>query len=183
MRVGGGDVEAIEMLVKKHHQAVIGVIAKMLGGNNSVVDAEDIGQMVFVRVWKGAKSYQPTAKFTTWLYTITRNLVFNETRRRKRLREVSVDQDETNSGIERLASSGLSPDQAIREQEVQAAINDAIKALPDAQRMAIVLRRYQDLSYEEIGEVLGLSISAVKSHLFRARSTLREKLASFLQAE
>lgn len=181
LRVQQGDVKAFEALVAKHHRSVIGVVAKMLGGSSAVVDAEDVAQMVFIRVWKGAKNYQAKAKFTTWLFTITRNLVFNETRRRNRLNEVSVEQDSAGRGIGELASEGGTPVDEMREREVQEAIDKAIAGLPEVQRLALVLKRYEDLSYEEIGEVLGLSLSAVKSHLFRARSTLREELRSFLQ--
>src|SRR5210317_555488 len=91
LQVKEGDMEAFETLVEIHQSAVIGTVAKMLGGAS---EAEDIAQQVFIRVWKSAGRYKPQAKFTTWLFTITRNLVFNESRRRKRKPTVSVEERE-----------------------------------------------------------------------------------------
>ena len=184
MRIRAGDREAFAELVECHQQRVVGTIARMLGGD--AADAEDIGQQVFLRVWKSAPRYQPTAKFTTWLYTITRNLVFNEMRRRKHRPVVSLDADppgesggsEGSGRIEDTQAAG--PDSTLLEAELQQAITHAIAQLPEAQRLAIIMRRYEELSYEEIASVLNLTVPAVKSLLFRARVLLREKLARYL---
>lgn len=177
LRAGRGDSAAFEQLVERHQSLVLGTIARMLGNNSEV---EDIGQQVFVRVWKSAGRYRPSAKFTTWLLTITRNLVFNESRRRKRH---PVDTLDVHEGEESLAIPDRAhavPDQTVLEQELQEAIDRAIQALPEKQRLAVVLRRYEEKSYEEIGQVLELSVPAVKSVLFRARTELRATLSRYL---
>jgi RNA polymerase sigma-70 factor (ECF subfamily) len=178
-RIGTGDHGAFRTLVERHQNAVIGTVAKMLGSPN---DAEDIAQQVFLRIWRHASKYRPDAKFTTYLFTITRNLVFNETRRRGRKKEVSADEREENSHQTIEASPDRQPDAELLHAELQAAVDAAIAALPESQRMAVVLRRYEQLSYEEIAAVLELSVSAVKSLLFRARSSLKESLAGYLDS-
>jgi RNA polymerase sigma-70 factor (ECF subfamily) len=176
-RVAAGDHTAFRALVERHRNSVIGTVAKMLGNSS---EAEDIAQQVFLRIWRNAKRYRPDAKFTTYLFTITRNLVFNETRRRSRKKEVSSDEREEHSNQLIEASPDRQPDAQLLQTELQKAVDDAIAALPEAQRMAVVLRRYEQLSYEEIADVLSLSVSAVKSLLFRARTTLREALSGYL---
>ena len=176
-RIGDGDHQAFRQLVERHQHAVIGTVAKMLGNAS---DAEDIAQQVFLRIWRHAKRYRPDAKFTTYLFTITRNLVFNETRRKSRKKEVSADEREETSHQLAEASPDRQPDAEVLQAELQGAVDKAIAALPEAQRMAVVLRRYDQLSYEEIADVLNLSVSAVKSLLFRARTTLRESLSGYL---
>jgi RNA polymerase sigma-70 factor (ECF subfamily) len=176
-RVGTGDHAAFRQLVERHQNAVIGTVAKMLG---SASEAEDISQQVFLRIWRNAKRYRPDAKFTTYLYTITRNLVFNETRRRSRKKEVSADEREEFSQHAIEDSPDRRPDTELLQAELRQAVDAAIAALPESQRMAVVLRRYEQLSYEEIAAVLRLSVSAVKSLLFRARTTLRESLSAYL---
>jgi RNA polymerase sigma-70 factor (ECF subfamily) len=177
-RIGAGDHEAFRLLVERHQHAVIGTVAKMLGNPS---DAEDISQQVFLRIWRNARRYRPDAKFTTYLFTITRNLVFNETRRRSRKKEVSADEREESSQHQIEDSADRRPDAQMLQAELQTAVDAAIAALPESQRMAVVLRRYEQLSYEEIAAVLGLSVSAVKSLLFRARSALRDSLSGYLQ--
>jgi RNA polymerase sigma-70 factor (ECF subfamily) len=177
-RIGEGDHTAFRQLVERHQNAVIGTVAKMLGNHS---EAEDIAQQVFLRIWRNAKRYRPDAKFTTYLFTITRNLVFNETRRKSRKKEVSSDEREENSNQLIEASPDRQPDAELLQAELQHAVDEAIAALPETQRMAVVLRRYEQLSYEEIAVVLDLSVSAVKSLLFRARTTLREALSDYLE--
>ncbi len=178
-RIGTGDHQAFRELVERHQNAVVGTVAKMLGNSS---DAEDISQQVFLRIWRNAKRYRPDAKFTTYLFTITRNLVFNETRRRSRKKEISADEREENFHHLIEDRPEHQPDAEILQAELRRAVDDAIAALPEAQRMAVVLRRYDQLPYEEIAEVLGLSLSAVKSLLFRARASLRETLSGYLES-
>jgi RNA polymerase sigma-70 factor (ECF subfamily) len=177
MRLAGrGDERAFEQLVERHQNLVIGTVAKMIGGAEG---AEDIAQQVFVRVWQSAPRYRPEAKFTTWLLTIVRNLVFNETRRRRRGFFQPFENDD--------GTILDQPDTAMRdaaaqldEREVGEAVDAAIAALPEAQRMAIILRRFENMPYDEIAAVLKTSVPAVKSLLFRAREDLRERLKAFL---
>jgi RNA polymerase sigma-70 factor (ECF subfamily) len=179
LRVRDGDLEAFETLVRRHQHSVVGTAAKMLGG---AADAEDIGQQVFVRVWKHAARYQPSAKFTTWLMTITRNLVFNEMRRRRRSQQVSMDADEGDSIRHQFVDEqAVAPSEEMLDSELHRAIDAAIASLPETQRLAIVLRRYEGMPYEEIAEVLKTSVPAVKSILFRARAELKARLKKYLE--
>jgi RNA polymerase sigma-70 factor (ECF subfamily) len=177
LRVRDGDEEAFEQLVEIHQSRVFGTVVKMLGSD---ADADDIAQQVFVRVWQSASRYSPQAKFTTWLLTITRNLVFNEMRRRHRSRLVPLETDDSEAPREHPDHSVRTPAEKASEAELQDAIAAAIAALPEAQRMAVVLRRYEDLSYEEIAEVLETTVPSVKSLLFRARTELKERLSGYL---
>ena len=176
-RIGAGDHAAFRALVERHQDAVVGTVAKMLG---NPADAEDIAQQVFLRLWKHARQYRPEAKFTTYLFTIARNLVFNETRRRSRRKEVSADEREESSHLQVAADESAQPDAELLRAELQQAVDKAINALPEVQRMAVVLRRYEQMPYEEIADVLKLSLPAVKSLLFRARTTLREALRDYM---
>jgi RNA polymerase sigma factor (sigma-70 family) len=175
--VGQGDTQAFEQLIEKHQTLVAGTVARMLGSSS---DVEDIAQQVFIRVWKSARRYVPRAKFTTWLLKITRNLVFNELRRTKRRPHVPLQPEQGVENAPFRDETNPAPDASLLESELQHAIEDAIQQLPETQRMALVLRRYEQLSYEQIAEVLDLSVPAVKSVLFRARTELRSRLSKYL---
>jgi RNA polymerase sigma-70 factor (ECF subfamily) len=175
--VGQGDTNAFEELIDRHQALVAGTVARMLGSNS---DVEDIAQQVFIRVWKSARRYVPRAKFTTWLLKITRNLVFNELRRSKRHAHVSLQSEPGAAEVPLKDETNPAPDASLLETELQRAIEEAIVQLPESQRMALVLRRYEQLSYEQIAEVLDLSVPAVKSVLFRARTELRARLSRYL---
>ena len=176
--VSGGDTSAFEKLIERHQSLVAGTVARMLGSNS---DVEDIAQQVFIRVWKSARRYVPRAKFTTWLLKITRNLVFNELRRSKRRGHVPLQSEPGAEDHHPLKDeANPAPDASLLEAELQREIEEAIVQLPDSQRMALVLRRYEQLSYEQIAEVLDLSVPAVKSVLFRARTELRSRLSRYL---
>jgi RNA polymerase sigma-70 factor (ECF subfamily) len=175
--VARGDTPAFERLVERHQTLVLGTVARMLGSNS---DVEDVAQQVFIRVWKSAPRYLPTAKFTTWLLTITRNLVFNEIRRRKRHPAETLDVHQGEESLPLPDRQGRIPDQTLLDEEMQRAVEKAIQILPEKQRLAVVLRRYEEKSYEEIGQVLDLSVPAVKSVLFRARTELRAALHRYL---
>ena len=171
VRIREGDMEAFRLLVEMHQARVIGTISKMLGSD---AESEDLAQQVFIRVWKSAPRYKPTAKFTTWLFRITRNLVFNELRRKRHFA------DQAEEIPEPAERADKEPDQVLLGEELQLAIQDAINRLPESQRMAIILRRYEEMPYEEIAKVMWTTIPAVKSILFRARAELRECLAKYL---
>jgi RNA polymerase sigma-70 factor (ECF subfamily) len=175
--VAAGDTSAFEQLIERHQALVAGTVARMLGSNS---DVEDIAQQVFIRVWKSARRYVPRAKFTTWLLKITRNLVFNELRRSKRHAHVPLQSEPGAEEIPLKDEMNPAPDASLLETELQRAIDEAIMQLPESQRMALVLRRYEQLSYEQIAEVLDLSVPAVKSVLFRARTELRTRLSKYL---
>jgi RNA polymerase sigma-70 factor (ECF subfamily) len=175
--VSSGETGAFEELVERHQRLVLGTVARMLGNNS---DVEDIAQQVFLRVWKSAKRYVPRAKFTTWLLKITRNLVFNELRRRSRHAQLPLQIESESEERPIRDERATAPDATLLEQELQQAVETAIGQLPETQRMAVVLRRYDELSYEEIAEVLDQSVPAVKSLLFRARTELRARLGRYL---
>jgi RNA polymerase sigma-70 factor (ECF subfamily) len=135
-------------------------------------EAEDISQDVFLRVWRKADAYAPSAKFTTWLYTITANLCKSQLRslwrRHVRLAGAVADQD--------APAPEPTPEENALRNEAQARLRAAIASLPNNQRMALLLKRYEGLPYAEIAEVMGCTVSAVESLLFRANSSLREML-------
>ena len=175
--VAKGDQRAFRQLVERHQNAVVGTVTKMLGNAS---DSEDIAQMVFIRIWKHAGNYKPDNKFTTYLYTIVRNLVYNESRRRSRKRTISTDQREDEQHLHYPDDPAYQPDATLLDNELRAEIDAAIESLPETQRLAVILRRYENLPYEEIAEVLDTSVSSVKSLLFRARTTLRETLSKYI---
>lgn len=179
MRVKEGDEGAFQELVERHQGMVIGTVTKMLGSTN---DSEDIAQQVFIRLWKSAPRYKVKAKFTTFLYTIMRNLVYNESSRRSRKKESSINEREDDFHLQAEDTQNKTPDDQVLQDELQAAVDKAIADLPEKQRLAVIMRRYDNRPYEEIAQVLDLSVSAVKSQLFRARTVLRESLQQYLDA-
>lgn len=177
LKTAKGDVKAFTALVNKHKNSVVGTIGKMLDHSS---DVEDIAQQVFIRIWKSAPSYEHSAKFTTWLYTITRNLVFNETRRLSRKKTISQDQVADEFGLELEDTSTPTPDDSLLRDELTQAVDKAIADLPEKARMAVILRRYENMPYEDIARILDISIPALKSLLHRARHQLKEALGSYL---
>jgi RNA polymerase sigma-70 factor (ECF subfamily) len=182
LRVKRGDRRAFEELVDKYRQPVMNIIYRMIG---DATEAEDLCQNVFVQVFKSADRYRVSTKFSTWLYTITRNLCLNEIRRRSRHPADSLDATHPENDDQPLRqfedTKNLPvPDTLLRE-ELEQKIQQALADLPDNQRIAILLCRQEDLSYEEIGKVLGCSLSATKSLIHRGRETLKQKLKPYLR--
>jgi RNA polymerase sigma-70 factor (ECF subfamily) len=146
--------------------------------------AEELAQEVFMRVYRSRESYRAEAKFTTWLYRIATNLAVNharDTRHERAARNVYLDapDEETGTTLD-VADEGLSAEQNLLRAERMKAIRTHVMALPERQRMAVLMHKYQGMDYREIGEVLKLSESAIKSLLFRAYQTLRDKLKEFV---
>ena len=182
--IAQGDETAFQELVERHQREVYGTIVKMIGDYH---EAEDLAQRVFLRVYRAAPRYRPEAQFTTWLYTILRRLVFNESERRARTRERIVEElpREDGDGPEREKPDlhHKDPSAQLVERERWKTIDAAVRALPETQRLALILKIHQDLSYEEIAQILKTSVSATKSILFRAREHLKQTLGDFLREE
>jgi RNA polymerase sigma-70 factor (ECF subfamily) len=182
LRVKQGDTGAFTALVEKYKQPVMNLAARTL---RDPTEAEDLAQNVFVQVFKSAARYQITAKFSTWLFTIARNLCLNEIRRRSRHPAESLDaphpdqEDQPKHQFEDARNA--SPPDSLLQGELVKKIEEAIAALPESQRTALLLRRQDELSYEEIAAVLGCSLSATKSLIHRGRETLKEKLKPYLR--
>ncbi len=178
--VANGDRFAFEILVSRHQTRILNTIYRFIGDRT---DAEDLAQEVFLRIWQAAQRYKPTAKFTTWAYRITANLCINELKsaRRKRFFQFNLpDRNMQPQVDEHVTENGQkvpSPESLLLAAEEKRQIWAAIQSLPANQRMAVVLKRYEGLSYAEIAEVLSCSVSAVDSLLVRAKRSLRKKLA------
>jgi RNA polymerase sigma-70 factor (ECF subfamily) len=176
VRIAEGDEEAFEILVNRHQTSILNFIYRFIGDRTQ---AEDFAQEVFLRVWQAAKTYRPEAKFTTWIYRITANLCVNELKSARRKKWFSFHQSDDDSGStieETLSDSAPSAEDLLLEKERSRQISDALQSLPDNQRMAMVLKRYDGLSYAEIAQIIGCSVSAVESLLVRAKRTLQVKL-------
>jgi len=179
VRVAKGDDFAFEILVNHHQTSILNLIYRFIGDR---AQAKDLAQEVFIRVWQAAKTYKPEAKFTTWIYRITANLCFNElksSRRKKLLQFLRSDVDHKIQTEEDFPDSSQSPEDLLLAGERSRQITNAIQSLPDNQRIALVLKRYECLSYNEIAQILGCSVSAVESLLVRAKRTLQEKLKNY----
>jgi len=177
LKFQAGDVSAFEQLMCKHQKSVINTIYRFIGNR---VEAEELAQEVFLKVYNSAQKYEPKAKFSTWLYKIATNLCLNELRK-KRFETVSLDDlgEETNDLID---ARHIPPDITLKNERV-ALIKKAVESLPEKQRMALILREYNDLSYKEIAEVMRCSVASVQSRLQRAKSTLKEKLAPYFKED
>lgn len=164
-RLATGDMAALGEIVTRYQNKVLAFSYRYL---NDWTRAEDITQETFLRVYRAAKHYKPEAKFTTWLYRITVNLCFDEKRKHSRT-SVSIEQTEITATVEPKSNS-------IERQEVIELVKTAINELPERQKLAVVLHRYEGLSHDQICGVTGWSRSAVESLLVRAYANLREKL-------
>ena len=181
LRVAAGDDHAFDYLVDKFRRPMNSFMYRMT--RNQAV-AEELAQEVFLRVYRSRQTYAASAKFTTWLYRIATNLAVNHARDTKYERpenQVSIDEPDTETGLTvDVADRGLNAEQLILRRERLAAIRKHVEALPERQRAAVIMHKYQNMDYKEIAGVLKLSESATKSLLFRAYETLRETLKGFI---
>jgi RNA polymerase sigma-70 factor (ECF subfamily) len=181
LRVAAGDEAGFNYLVQKHHRAMIHFLFRMV--HNQAV-AEELAQEVFLRVYRSRESYRAEAKFTTWLYRIATNLAVNharDTRHERAAQNVYLDTPDQETGTTPdVADDEPNVEQNLLRDERMAAIKKHVMALPERQRMAVLMHKYQGMDYRQIGEVLKLSESATKSLLFRAYQTLRERLKDFV---
>jgi RNA polymerase sigma-70 factor (ECF subfamily) len=182
LRVKRGDSVAFAELVEKYKQPVMNLIYRILRDGT---EAEDLAQNVFLQVYKSAHRYEASARFTTWLFTIARNLCLNEIRRRSRHPADSLDATYPESDDQPIRqfedNKVFSPPDTLLHNELERKIEQAMAELPENQRTAILLCRQDELSYEEIAKVLGCSLSATKSLIHRGRETLKEQLKPYLR--
>ena len=178
-RIAEGDEDAFEILVNRHQTSILNLVYRFIGDRTQ---AKDLAQEVFLKVWQSAQNYEPKAKFTTWIYRITANLCFNELKSARRKKWFSFNrsnEDGDHTFEETLSDSAPSAEDLLLENERNCQISDALQSLPENQRMALILKRYDGLSYQEIAQVIGCSVSAVESLLVRAKRTLQEKLKNY----
>ena len=180
IRVGEGDDAGFGLLIEKYRKQIVHFMFRMT--RNQAV-AEELAQEVFLRVYRSRQTYRAEAKFSTWLYRIATNLGVNharDTKYERSAQNVYLDQPDPETGASPdVADSTLSAEQGLVRDERMNAIRKHVMALPERQRSAVLMHKYQEMDYKEIGQVLKLSESATKSLLFRAYQTLRENLKDF----
>ncbi len=175
LRVREGDDVSFALLLEKHRRPVIHFLYRMV--QNQAV-SEELAQEVFLRVYKARLSYEPTAKFTTWLFRIASHLAINWLRDRRNERsQDSLDQPNADGTHVQVADTSLTREEEMIRQTRLAEVRRAIEALPPKQRAAVMMHKYREMGYAQIAKALNCSESAVKSLLFRAYETLRARLA------
>lgn len=181
LRVKAGDQPAFDYLVQKYRRPLVSFMYRMA---RNAAAAEDLAQEVFLRVYRSRASYEASAKFTTWLYRIATNLAVNHARDTRHERPevtVSLDEPDEESGTTlELPDASLTAEQVMVRRERMLAIRRKVEALPEQQRLAVIMHKYQQMDYKQIADVLKKSESATKSLLFRAYETLRDQLKEFV---
>lgn len=184
LEVRDDSAAAFEELMLRYQSRVVSILQHLVGPRGQ---AEDLAQEVFLRIYRARKSYVPGARFSTWLFTIVNNVASNARRNRSRRREVTLDSRESGPlGAHPLAElaqapSGAMPTRQLDKSEMQDIVRTAIAALGERQRLAVLLSKFEDMSYADIAETMEMSPEAVKSLLSRARASLREVLAPYLE--
>jgi len=184
LQVRDGDAAAFEELVRRYRDRLLTILEHLLGHREQ---AEDLAQDVFVRVFKARERYTPDAKFSTWLFTIANNVASNALRSRSRRREVGVPEgngaDSAPLALDQLAkaASGFMPTRALDKAEQAEMVRHAVAALNERQRMALLLAKFEGMSYQDIAQTMGLSVQAIKSLLSRARVNLKEILTPYVE--
>ncbi|MEO6025280.1 MAG: sigma-70 family RNA polymerase sigma factor [Candidatus Binatia bacterium] len=182
LRVRDGDADAFRELFEKHSRAIVNFAYHFVGSRHR---AEEIAQDVFLQIYRAAPRYEPTAKFTTWLYRIATNACLNEVRRPehrhpKRSLEYQPDDEHKRAEIAYADPTAIPGDSALAGRQLGAKINAVLEDLPPNQRAALLMSRVDGMSYLEVAEALDTTESAVKSLVFRATATMRKELTEFL---
>jgi len=181
LRVKAGDESAFDYLVQKYRRPLVSFMYRMA---RNTAAAEDLAQDVFLRVYRSRQTYEASAKFTTWLYRIATNLAVNHARDTRHERPevtVSLDEPDEETGTTLDVADGtVTAEEALVRRERMRAIRSKVEALPERQKLAVIMHKYQQMDYKQIADVLKLSESATKSLLFRAYETLREQLKEFV---
>jgi RNA polymerase sigma-70 factor (ECF subfamily) len=175
LRVREGCTTSFQLLLERHRGPLIHYMYRMV---QSQAVAEELAQDVFLRVYRSRTTYEPTAKFTTWLFRIATHLALNWIRDARLEKGIESLDAEISEGMARqVPDSGLNVEQQLVGDVRLEQVRQAIQALPEKQRAAVLMHKYQELEYTQIASALGCSESAVKSLLFRAYETLRTRLA------
>lgn len=181
LRAKAGDQSAFDYLVQKYRRPMVSFMYRMA---RNAAAAEDLAQEVFLRVYRSRQTYEASAKFTTWLYRIATNLAVNharDTRHERPENQVSLDEPDQETGMTMdVPDDALSAEENIVKRERMAAIRNRVYSLPERQKIAVIMHKYQQMDYRQIADVLKLSESATKSLLFRAYETLRTQLKEFV---
>jgi RNA polymerase sigma-70 factor (ECF subfamily) len=184
LRVREGDDAGFDFLIEKYRRPIINFMYRMV---HNQAEAEELAQEVFLRVYRSRQTYRAEAKFTTWLYRIATNLGVNharDTKHERAAQTIYLDQPDPETGTTPdVADMRPGAEVELVRDERMRAIRKHVMALPERQRTAVLMHKYQGLDYKEIGAVLRLSESATKSLLFRAYQTLREKLKGFVEQD
>lgn len=184
LRVKGGDDDAFTRLMNSWQDRLISIYFHLLPDRQS---AEDLVQEAFMRIYRSRRGYEPNAKFSTWLFRIAQNIASNSRRSAGRRKEVPLSPQDSGplgkSPAERLLTekSGLMPQRQLDKREMQDLVQVALQTLNENQKMAVLLHKFEDMSYADIAEAMELSPAAVKSLLSRARETLRNKLEQYVK--
>jgi RNA polymerase sigma-70 factor (ECF subfamily) len=176
LRVRSGDASSFDLLLERHRTPVVHFLYRMV--QNRAI-AEDLAQEVFLRVYRSRAGYEASAKFTTWLFRIATNLAFNWIRDEKGRQQRSIEGDESGAVARQIGDGRPSVERVLVDEVKLQEVRDAIALLPEKQRAAVLMHKYEEMEYSQIAKVLGLSESAVKSLLFRAYENLRSRLAHF----
>ncbi|HQZ67266.1 MAG TPA: sigma-70 family RNA polymerase sigma factor [Planctomycetaceae bacterium] len=182
LKVAAGEGAAFEQLVLRYQDRLVGFFFHLVHDRTA---AEDLAQETFLRVYRSRERYEPTARFSTWLFRIAHNLASNQKRGAARRREIPLGnqsaEDDFRPQEQNLAEkSALMPTRQLDSNEMRDIVRNAIEELSERQRTAVLLHKFEEMSYEEIGEIMGLGVVAVKSLLSRARSKLKEALEKFV---
>lgn len=180
LRVRDGDADSFDQLLHRHRTPLISFLFRMV---HDQALAEDLAQEVFLRVYQARDRYQPEARFTTWLYRIATNLALNALRDRKETGFTAAegtDSPPLESAAERIPDAKPTVEQVMIESDRVRLVQQAVESLPENQRAAVVLHKYQEVDYRQIAQILGVSETAVKSLLFRAYANLRGRLEPLL---
>lgn len=185
LEVQNDSAEAFEELTRRYQNRLLKVMEHLVGNSDQ---AQDLAQEVFLRVFRSRKSYIPGAKFSTWLFTIANNVASNALRNRARRKEINLSPTQNEGhGVQTLETlakdaSGLMPARQLDKQELTGVIQDAMSKLNERQKMALLLCKFEHMSYQQIAETMDLSVQAIKSLLSRARNNLKIALAPYVQS-
>jgi RNA polymerase sigma-70 factor, ECF subfamily len=177
LRLQGGDHAALSLLLERNHARVLNLAFRYLRDRAA---AEDVVQETFLRVFKARERYQPSAKFRTWLLRIATNVCLSQLRRK---RPLSLDggAEAEDGAVDPLDPDAPQPGQGTMDRELKGVVRDAVAQLPERQRIAIVLNKFEGLDYKQVAEQLDLTVPATKSLLHRARMALKDVLQEYLE--